>query len=169
MTKFILFILVFLLTAQTVNSQFHFLKRGRIVFERKINTYAIITDFVVESKIVQVTELNSYLQNYKSNNSQFWIDSFQLFFDSIQTFYEPIGAVSKFLHGVGTQTSHANKVFSNLSNKIAISEKYAHNEIFLIKDSVKKIKWKLTDEVLDIAGFECRRANAIIMDSIYIV
>ena len=32
-----------------------------------------------------------------------------------------------------------------------------------------QIKWKITDETRVIAGFNCRRANGIMMDSIYIV
>ena len=39
----------------------------------------------------------------------------------------------------------------------------------LVKDSIRKITWKITDEYRDVAGFSCRRANAIILDSIYVV
>ena len=38
-----------------------------------------------------------------------------------------------------------------------------------MKDSVRKINWKITTETREIAGYQCRRANALIMDSIYVV
>lgn len=39
----------------------------------------------------------------------------------------------------------------------------------MVKDSVRKITWKITDETREIAGYTCRRANALVMDSIYVV
>ncbi len=38
-----------------------------------------------------------------------------------------------------------------------------------MQDSTRKITWKITDEMREIAGFSCRRANAIMLDSIYVV
>ena len=49
------------------------------------------------------------------------------------------------------------------------TEKRIFEQTFLLKDSVRKIKWKITDEVRDIAGYSCRRANGLMMDSIYVV
>lgn len=47
------------------------------------------------------------------------------------------------------------------------------NDIFgekiVIQDSLKKIKWKITDEYRDIAGYNCRRANGVTNDSIYVI
>jgi GLPGLI family protein len=39
----------------------------------------------------------------------------------------------------------------------------------LVKDTTRKIKWKITGETRDVAGYPCRRANGIMMDSIYVV
>lgn len=39
----------------------------------------------------------------------------------------------------------------------------------LMKDAVPYVKWKYTDEYRSIAGYDCRRANGIIQDSIYVV
>ncbi len=59
--------------------------------------------------------------------------------------------------------------FSNLKTK----EFQRYNDIvgqkIIIKDSVKNIKWKITDEYREIAGYNCRRANGITPDSIYVV
>ncbi len=39
----------------------------------------------------------------------------------------------------------------------------------LLKDTLPTVKWKYTDEYRNIAGYDCRRANGIIQDSIYVV
>lgn len=58
---------------------------------------------------------------------------------------------------------------SNLKTK----EYKRYNDIFgqrvIIQDSVKNVKWKITDEYREIAGYNCRRANGITSDSIYVV
>src|SRR5690606_21151243 len=40
---------------------------------------------------------------------------------------------------------------------------------FVIKDKAQPILWKITNEIRDIAGYQCRRANGLILDSIYVV
>ena len=62
-----------------------------------------------------------------------------------------------------------NIVYSDLENAKTISQKNVFETLFLVQDSLRQIKWKITDETRVIAGFNCRRANAIIMDSIYVV
>jgi len=39
----------------------------------------------------------------------------------------------------------------------------------LVQDSLLHIKWKLTGEFRDVAGYSCRWANGLIMDSVYVV
>ena len=39
----------------------------------------------------------------------------------------------------------------------------------IIQDTMKTITWRITDEYRDIAGYNCRRANGITPDSIYVV
>ncbi|WP_437920875.1 GLPGLI family protein [Sphingobacterium sp. LRF_L2] len=39
----------------------------------------------------------------------------------------------------------------------------------LTQDSLLDIKWKITNEYRDIAGYSCRRANGILLDSIFVV
>lgn len=38
-----------------------------------------------------------------------------------------------------------------------------------IQDSLVQTKWRITNEYRNIAGYNCRRANGIVMDSIYVV
>lgn len=39
---------------------------------------------------------------------------------------------------------------------------------FMVEDSIPKINWRITNESREIAGFNCRKAVGIIMDSVYV-
>jgi GLPGLI family protein len=67
------------------------------------------------------------------------------------------------------QPGENNIIQSDLEAGKFVSQKNVLGKTFLLQDSLRKIKWKITDETRVIAGFNCRRANAIIMDSIYVV
>ena len=43
------------------------------------------------------------------------------------------------------------------------------DEELILADSIPYVKWKYTDEYRNIAGYDCRRANGLIQDSIYVV
>lgn len=47
-------------------------------------------------------------------------------------------------------------------------QKDVFGSAFNIKDSIAKIKWRLSNENRIIAGFNCRKATGILMDSIYV-
>jgi len=38
-----------------------------------------------------------------------------------------------------------------------------------IKDSLTNVKWKITNEYRNIAGYDCRRANGVTLDSVYVI
>ena len=58
--------------------------------------------------------------------------------------------------------------YSDFSKDEISVKKNAIGGTFSIKDSLRKIDWKLTNENMVIAGFNCRKAEAIIFDSVYI-
>ena len=163
------FLIIVLLTGRSAFPQYYFVERGRIIFERKINTHAILQEVIGESGIVPKEEFLTFFQKYKVDHPQFWIDSFQLIFDHDSTLHKPAGTISPFLHGIGVPMADKNQVLADLSSFQYFADKNAYNEQKVIRDTLTKIRWKLTDEIREIAGFECRRANALINDSIYIV
>lgn len=62
-----------------------------------------------------------------------------------------------------------NVIATDLDTKTSITQKNVYDDLYLVKDSLRKIDWKITDETREIAGYECRRANAIVLDSVYVV
>jgi GLPGLI family protein len=137
-----------------------FLTRGKIEFEYKINIYAQMQDF----------DDDGWKDWLKKNMPQFKTTYFNLAFDNNKTLYQP-GKENPDNNTIwfGQNVADENIIFSDFDRLEAISQKKVFEKLFLVRDSVRKIKWKITSETRNIAGFECRRANAIIMDSIYVV
>lgn len=135
-----------------------FLSQGRIEFERKINLWAQIDDETDDAwKDIQ-----------KKMRPKFKSSYFDLYFNNSKTLYKP-GRDNPDNNKLWQTPADDNTVFNDLAEKLTISEKNIFDQRFLVQDSARKIKWKITNETRNIAGFECRRANAIIMDSVYIV
>ncbi len=60
-------------------------------------------------------------------------------------------------------------VFSDFANDKYIAKKHVFEKTFLIEDSLRNAKWKIKNDFREIAGFNCRRATTIIMDSVFVV
>lgn len=59
-----------------------------------------------------------------------------------------------------------NVVFTDFTTGKTIAQKPVFEETFLMEDSLVKIKWKLTPDTRNIAGYECRKAIGILDDTI---
>jgi GLPGLI family protein len=59
-----------------------------------------------------------------------------------------------------------NVVFTDYKAGKSIAQKPVYEETFLVEDSLSKIKWRLTADTRNIAGFECRKAVGILDDTI---
>src|SRR5690606_7351082 len=60
-------------------------------------------------------------------------------------------------------------VYQNLEKSISKSSFDIGGSPILVQDSLLKVKWKITNEYRNIAGYECRRANGVTLDSVYVV
>ena len=58
--------------------------------------------------------------------------------------------------------------YINFETHKILKTKNAFGTPFSIDDSIPQIQWKLTDEMRDIAGFNCRKAVGILFDSVYV-
>lgn len=107
---------------------------------------------------------------YRQNNPQFKTMTSQLYFTGNKTLYVPAHeAPSTGFFADLPMVSQNNIVYTDLNADTQVAQKKIFDQTFLLKDVIQNIKWKITDEVRDIAGFSCRRANGLILDSIYIV
>jgi len=152
----IIFILLFSNSIHAQNAMF--LPQGRIEFERKLNLWAQIDD----------EDDQGWKELMKKTMPQFKTSYFDLVFNGNKTLYRP-GRENTDNNKLWDRPAEDNVVFTDLIAQAATTQKNVFEQQFLVHDSTRQIKWKITNETRNIAGFDCRRANALIMDSIYIV
>src|SRR5436190_16593487 len=61
-----------------------------------------------------------------------------------------------------------NIVYNDYKKGTSITQKTVFEETFLVEDSLLKIKWKITGDLRNIAGYDCRKAIGVLNDSIAI-
>lgn len=158
--------LLYLLPAEAQYARF--VTEGTIEFEKSVNMHAHIKKFINKENEHYFTPA---FEQYKKTEPQFKLLKSTLAFSKGKTLFTPGEVVS----GVRTWFSDMpaamqnNIIYTDLNANTSIVQKTVFEETFLLKDSTRKINWKLTTETREIAGYNCRRANAIIMDSIYVV
>ncbi|MXV13712.1 GLPGLI family protein [Hufsiella ginkgonis] len=155
-------------TANKVSAQnAHFTTDGIIEYQKSINTYALIKKNINKDN-------ESYMQRiydqYKNTQPQFKQLKSTLTFSKTKTLFTPtVTNENNPYFGNDPAMGQPNTIFTDLAASSSVTQKKVYEETFLVKDSVRNIKWKITDETREIAGFSCRRANALILDSIYVV
>lgn len=160
-----LFIYLLLTTATLQAQNVRFTNQGVIEFERSVNTHAILKKMTKDQSDSFMADI---YEQYKKNQPQFRKLNSTLHFAGNKTLFTPIATETT--GGIqipfGTQD---NITYTDLATGLLTSQRKVFEETFLLKDTVRKINWKLTGEMRTIAGYECRRANAMTADSVYIV
>lgn len=150
----IFFIAASLFFSQILSAQTQFITKGKIEFERRTNMWAELKGSLAE-QIKKVTpQYQSYFFNYE--------------FDSNKAIYQP-GRESDAKAGFFSSPANDNEVYSDYSTQKSITHKNVFEKSFLIEDSLRNATWKITNDFREIAGFNCRRATTIIMDSVFVV
>lgn len=145
----------------------HFVSSGIIEFEKKSNMFALISKEINKDNEDWVAKP---FEEYKKNNPQFKIAKSTLRFGHNKTLFTPIEDDEKRNGFFNTEMANQNStIYTDFNTGLSTAQKTVFEQTFLLKDTTRKINWKITDETRDIAGYPCRRANAIVMDSIYVV
>ncbi len=169
--KFYNYILVIILLI-SVHASFaqhaNFAFEGSIEFEKSTNMHAQI------QRMINKDNEGYYrpaFDQYKRTQPQFKILKSTLIFTKDKTLFTPVEpeAAPRSMFGDLPISGQNNIIYSDFSSSKNIAQKKVYEETFIVTDSIRKITWKVTSETRDIAGYTCRRANAIMMDSIYVV
>ncbi|MEJ5104533.1 GLPGLI family protein [Chryseobacterium sp. MYb328] len=144
-----------------------FITEGIIEYERSNNMYALIQRGITNDDVVS----NMRFEEYKKTFPQFKRTKSTLQFSEKKSLFTPIknDSASDIFFENNPAVNQINTTYTDYDNHKQITEKQVFEDRFLIQDSIQSVKWKITDEFREIAGFNCRRANGLIMDSIYVV
>lgn len=169
MKRFSILLLLLLISYRSTFAQnAHFSTNGVIEFDKTVNMFALMKKTINKDN-------ESYMQPayeaYIKNQPQFkTVKSTLTFSKDNTTLFNPIEPET-LTNGFGgnIMVEQNNIIYTDVVNHTSVCQKKVYEETFLVKDSTRKINWKITSETREIAGFKCRRANALILDSIYVV
>jgi GLPGLI family protein len=137
---------------------------GQIVFERRENTYAILDrEFIFNGN----KDFEDYAKSYKAAHGQFKSSEFMLSFNANESLYK--SSVKNNERDFLTPYASSNVVYTSFANHFVKTEKIFFEKSYAIRDTLRRVKWRLTGETREIAGYLCRRANGLTADSLYIV
>lgn len=135
---------------------------GKIEFERRTNIHRTIDQMDDEDK--------EWIEKMRSQIPKHNVHYFDMVFTTQHSIYKP-GRESEQVSNMWFTRSPAaeNIVYTDFSKGQVTAQKQVYEEKFLVKDSMRKIKWKIQDEVRTIANFKCRKAVGVMYDSVYVI
>lgn len=167
--RIVLLCFIFLFSGNLLFAQHaRFSTEGSIEFEKSVNMHAQIKKYM--NKDNEFYYIPAFEQ-YKKSQPQFRVLKSTLNYSKDKTLFIPAVPDQTLRNWFSDipATNQNNIIYTDLKANTSISQKTVFEETFLVRDSTRKINWKITSETREIAGYPCRRANAIIMDSIYVV
>jgi len=145
----------------SASAQTQFITKGRVEYEKKINQHKGIEE-QAENNIWYQTMIKAY--------PKFINDIYELRFDEKKSVYKLAkeNTENKYIMW-GTKPTETDDVVQDLQNKTVSTQREVFENTYIIKDSLRNLEWRITDETREIAGFECRKAVTKICDSVYVV
>lgn len=153
--KQLFFITLIFFTAKNTVAQTQFISKGIIEFEKRTNLWADLPA--------------KYAEQMKKTTPEYITNYFNYEFNKDLSIYAPGRESNDKPSSMLGLPATDNEVYSNYKTRKYIAHKNVFEKTFLIEDSLRNATWKITNDFRKIAGFNCRRATTIIMDSIFVV
>lgn len=148
--------LLVVLFGGSVCAQSPILTKVKIEFERKENMSAIMQGRFGRDMNSSETQYSSSFYSYEAADGK--------------SIYKAIPKDdNNFGRGFFGRGQDENITYTDYDKTEQVALKSVFEKSYLITDSMRHIDWKLTNDFREIAGFNCRRATAIIMDSVFVV
>jgi GLPGLI family protein len=148
--------LLLTLALVAITNSFAQVKEGKLIFERKVNMHKMITDPEMRARI-----------------PEFRTDKFELLFNEQASMFKSIieeEAPDPFANsGGGGGGMRFNfrmpetATYTDIPNQMQYESRSLFEKEFLIIDSLKPNKWKLSEETKTIAKFVCKKATTMIV------
>jgi GLPGLI family protein len=126
-------------------------------------------EFEVKTNVKKTIGNSSWTELLKENMPQFKTSYFDFTFSGNKSIYKfnrwaDGPKVPEFMRRDDEQNIY---YFDHDAQKI-FQQKAIVGSNFMVEDSIPKINWRLTNESREIAGFNCRKAVGVILDSVYV-
>lgn len=145
---------LFLLISASMQAQ-HFIDKATIEYE-------------VKSNIKKTMGSGTWAEMLKDQLPEFKVGYYNFTFADNKSVYKFDHWSSTKLPKYLTQADEEQVWFYDYNNDKADLQKNVYGTNFNIVDTIKKLSWKIDNEYRMIAGFNCRKAQAILFDSVYV-
>ena len=160
MIKNIVCLFTFTLLVAVLQAQTQFIQQGRVEFEQKINQHTPLED---DADNIWNAERMKVIPKFVT-------DVFELRFNLNKSVYKLAKEKpdNKYMMW-GAKPNGTDHSMRDVQTGVVSVQKEVFENTYIIRDSVRNLEWKISDETRDIAGFECRKAVTKICDSVYVV
>ncbi|HEX2630495.1 MAG TPA: GLPGLI family protein [Chitinophagaceae bacterium] len=150
-----IFFFLLMLTGYFANAQ-QYINSGMIEFEVRTNNHKTFGDGI-------------FAEMFKDKIPQFTTSWYTYTFKDDKAVYKYDRIDERTKLPWGTNNAEDNFWFSDYTTNTFANQKFVFDNTYLLTDSLMKIDWRLMpNETREIAGFNCRKAQGIIFDSVYV-
>ncbi|HEY5774245.1 MAG TPA: GLPGLI family protein [Chitinophagaceae bacterium] len=146
---------IIILTAISANAQ-QFINNGMIEYEVRINNHRMFGDGL-------------FAEMFKDKMPNFSTTYYKLTFNDNKSIYKYDRLNEKDKLPWGSNNAEDNVWYNDFNSNTRVNQKSVFGDIYILSDSLMNLDWKLMpNETREIAGFICRKAQAVIFDSVYV-
>lgn len=150
-----IFFPLLILMSFSINAQ-QFISSGMIEYEVRVNNHRMFGD-------------GFFGEMFKDKMPNFSTYYYKLTFNDNKALYKFDRLNEKDKMPWKDNSREENIWYSDYSSETFVNQKFVFDNTYLLTDSLMKIQWKLVpNETREIAGFNCRKAQGIIFDSVYV-
>lgn len=150
-----IFGLVLIIIATQINAQ-QFISTGSIEFEMRMNNHKSMGEGV-------------WADMFRDKIPQFSTYWYSYTFDNNKSIYKFDRQDEKTKVPFFNNNIDEDVWYSDFETSTSIKRKFVFDDHYLLTDSMMEINWKLVpNETREIAGFNCRKAVGVILDSVYV-
>lgn len=153
--------------AYTIHAQQTFVQSGRLVYEQKLAQMSLIESLQGQD------DDGGFMEEMKKSFPRIVTDYFVLDFNREGSWYrlEKENTENKYLinYGMFGKPNEESYTLQDFVQGITTRKMMIFENNYLLKDSLMKYEWKISNEIREIAGFPCKKATTRISDSVVVV
>lgn len=149
-------VILFMLLVPCVQAQQVFLDKVNIEFAKTVSVTPLMKEIA-----------GTWFEQIKNSYPKETISYFSFKSDGNKSIYKRTKEAEIVPRSSGFRPfADENVVYNDYTAGTTITQKVVDGDSYLLQDSLLNIKWKITADTREIAGFECRKAVGILYDTI---